>query len=225
MECPEQEKQEQPGQQDGALSKTLENLNSVAADIINMSDEGTTVAAPPSTDSTQRTLIHAHTHVHVHQTQPKARQLENNLPELLKAEGSSLPASAASGEKQSCPLQVQSIMNDQQHGQQNKPDEPATGAAATSKQSSLPGATEVVAEAGAGAAAGPMMDDRQTVDFIEGDSPTSAANCQLNAGTNHKAQEEQRLMKTSQHTSNQVTTAAAAAGTETETAKAVTSAE
>ncbi|XP_033153048.1 membralin [Drosophila mauritiana] len=200
------------------MSKTLENLNFVAADIINMSDE-TTVAASPPTDGTQQpdqTLIH--THVHVHQTQPKARQLENNLPELLKAEGAS--AATASGEKQSCPLQAPSIMNDQQQQQQqrqkNKPDEPATAtvatsAVATSKQSSGRGATEVGAAGGAEAAARPMMDDRQTVDFIEGDSPTSAANCQLNAGTNHKAQEQQ-LMKTSQHTSNQVTTTAAATG-------------
>ncbi|XP_017010286.2 membralin [Drosophila takahashii] len=209
---PEQERQPLPdeGQEAGGMSKTLENLNSVAADIINMLDK-TTVAAPASTDSsTQQTLIH--THADVHQTQPKARQLENNLPELLKAEGE------ASGEKQSCPLQAHSIMNDQQQQQQrqkNKPDEPATGAAATSaaatsKQSSQPGAAEVGAEAEAGAAARPMMDDRQTVDFIEGDSPTSAANCQLNAGANHKAQEQQ-LMKTSQHTSSQVTTAGATA--------------
>ncbi|EDW48068.1 GM21655 [Drosophila sechellia] len=201
------------------MSKTLENLNFVAADIINMSDE-TTVAASPPTDGTQQpdqTLIH--THVHVHQTQPKARQLENNLPELLKTEGAS--AATASGEKQSCPLQAPSIMNDQQQQQRqkNKPDEPATAtvatsAVATSKQSSGPGATEVGAVGAAGGAdatARPMMDDRQTVDFIEGDSPTSAANCQLNAGTNHKAQEQQ-LMKTSQHTSNQVTTTAAATG-------------
>ncbi|EDV55827.1 membralin isoform X2 [Drosophila erecta] len=196
------------------MSKTLENLNFVAADIINMSDE-TTVAASPPTDGTQQpdqTLIH--THVGVHQTQPKARQLENNLPELLKAEGAS--GATASGEKQSCPLQAPSVMNDhqqqqQQQRQKNKPDEPATAtvaasAVATSKQSSGPGASEVGAEA----TARPMMDDRQTVDFIEGDSPTSAANCQLNAGANHKAQEQQ-LMKTSQHTSNQVTPAAAAA--------------
>ncbi|KAH8347987.1 hypothetical protein KR084_002922 [Drosophila pseudotakahashii] len=221
---PEQEKQPLPDEEQGAggMSKTLENLNSVAADIINMSDK-TTVAAPPSTDSStqqpHQTLIH--THAHVHQTQPKARQLENNLPELLKAEGAS-PSAEASGEKQSCPLQAHSIMNDQQQQQQrqkNKPDEPATGAAATSaaatsKQSSQPGATEVGAGAGAGETARPMMDDRQTVDFIEGDSPTSAANCQLNAGTNHKAQEQQ-LMKTSQHTSSQVTTAAAAGTAET----------
>uniref|UniRef100_A0A6P4FDP9 LOW QUALITY PROTEIN: membralin n=1 Tax=Drosophila rhopaloa TaxID=1041015 RepID=A0A6P4FDP9_DRORH len=202
--------------QTAAVSKTLENLNSVAADIINMSDE-TTAASRVPLDGTQ----HPHqtpirTHVHdVHQTQPKARQLENNLPELLKAEGPSAPA-AASGEKQSCPLQAHSIMNDQQHqGQKNKPDEPATAAAttsaaATSKQSSERVAAAAAAEVGAagGGAARPMMDDRQTVDFIEGDSPTSAANCQLNVGANHKAQEQQ-LMKTSQHTSNQVTTAAA----------------
>lgn len=221
----------QHGDGDGqiaGMSKTLENLNFVAADIINMSDE-TTVASSPPTNGTQQpdqTLIH--THVHVHQTQPKARQLENNLPELLKAEGGA-SAATASGEKQSCPLQAPSIMNDQQQQQQqqqrqkNKPDEPATAtvatsAVATSKQSSGPGATEVGvvgAAGGAEATARPMMDDRQTVDFIEGDSPTSAANCQLNAGANHKAQEQQ-LMKTSQHTSNQVTTAAAtgaAAGT------------
>ncbi|KAI8036286.1 hypothetical protein M5D96_010879 [Drosophila gunungcola] len=214
-EVVQQEKLPDEGRPAVGVSKTLENPNSVAADIINMSDERTTVAAsfqhPHPYPHPRQTLIHTHVHdVHdVHQTQPKARQLENNLPELLKAEGGPLPS--APGEKQSCPLQAHSIMNDQQHqGQKNKPDEPATAAtsaAATSKQSSERGG----AAAGGAGAARPMMDDRQTVDFIEGDSPTSAANCQLNVGANHKAQEEQRLMKTSQHTSNQVTTAAAAA--------------
>ncbi|XP_017049905.1 uncharacterized protein LOC108093995 [Drosophila ficusphila] len=231
-----QEEMEEEETKEEGVSKTLENLNSVAADIINTLD-GTTVAATPASEGTQRpleTLIR--THVHVHQSQPKARQLENNLPELLKAEGAyaavaagvgasaATAAAEASGEKQRCPLQAHSIMNDQQQQQErqkNKPDEPATAAtsvAATSKQSCEPGATEVGATGGGGAAAGgatarPMMDDRQTVDFIEGDSPTSTANCQLNAGTNHKAQEQQ-LMKTSQHTSNQVTTAAAATAVE-----------
>lgn len=202
-------------EREAGVSKTLENPNSVAADIINMSDKTTGAAGGA-------TLIH--THAHVHHGQPKARQLENYLPELLKA---------SSGEKQSCPLPLPKhsiIMNDQQRRQENKKDgdedeaeaedatAATTSAAAMSKQSSVPGAAEVGAIA---TAAGPMMDDRQTVDFIEGDSPTSAANCQLNVGTNHKAEAgagagAQQLMKTSQHTSSQVTTAAAAAEAATE---------
>ncbi|XP_020814531.1 membralin [Drosophila serrata] len=221
---PKKELQPPDGESEAGVSKTLENLNSVAADIINMSDK--TTGAPAGAVAPHQTLIHTHADVHVHHGQPKARQLENNLPELLKA---------SSGEKQSCPLPQPAhsiIMNDQQQQQRqqkNKQDEAededenataaTTSAAAMSKQSSKPGAAEVGAIATA--TAGPMMDDRQTVDFIEGDSPTSAVNCQLNVGTNHKAQEqgqqqqEQQLMKTSQHTSSQVTTAAAAAATAT----------
>ncbi|KAH8283666.1 hypothetical protein KR018_011582 [Drosophila ironensis] len=242
----EQEQEQQQEQELGpgpGVSKLLENLNSVAADIINMSDKSsdaaTATAAPSELGATQQqqqqqptTLIHTHAGVQIPDgSQPKARQLENNLPEKAAT-----VATAASGEKQSCPLQASSIMNDQeeqrrprQHEQQkNKPDEAATVAttstAATSKQTSE-AAAAAAAAAGAGAggevvaeAVRPMMDDRQAVDFIEGDSPTSAANCQLNAGTNHKAQEQhpqehQQLMKTSQHTSNQVTTTAAATAT------------
>ncbi|XP_017027676.1 membralin [Drosophila kikkawai] len=222
MELKVEPKKLQPpdGESEAGVSKTLENLNSVAADIINMSDKSTdraTEAVAPG-----QTLIHTHADVRFHHGQPKARQLENNLPELLKA---------SSGEKQSCPLPqpaLSIIMNDQQQQQRqkNKQDEAededededgtaaTTSAAAMSKQSSEPGAAEV------GATAGPMMDDRQTVDFIEGDSPTSAVNCQLNVGADHKAQEqgqqqeEQQLMKTSQHTSSQVTTAAAETASE-----------
>ncbi|KAH8254009.1 hypothetical protein KR032_007941 [Drosophila birchii] len=222
---PKTKLQQPDGESEAGVSKTLENLNSVAADIINMSDKTTGAAAEAV--APHQTLIHTHADVHVHHGQPKARQLENNLPELLKA---------SSGEKQSCPLPQPAhsiIMNDQQQQQQwrqkNKQDEAededataaTTSAAAMSKQSSQPGAAEVGAIATA--TAGPMMDDRQTVDFIEGDSPTSAVNCQLNVGTNHKAQEQgQQLMKTSQHTSSQVTTAA---GTPTPTAPATAAAE
>ncbi|EDV37683.2 uncharacterized protein Dana_GF11288 [Drosophila ananassae] len=209
-----------------AMSETLENLNSVAANITSMSDKSSTIATPASQSEA---LIHAHFDVlGPDESRPKAEQLENNLPEK---------ALAAPGEKQSCSLQAPSIMNDQpeERREKNKAGEAATAttaattsASATSKQASVTGG-------GGGGARGeaatrPMMDDRPAVDFIEGDSPTSATNCQLNAGTNHKAQNEhehqqqhqqeqqhqhpqeqhqQELMKTSQHTSSQVTTAAA----------------
>ncbi|SPP73945.1 blast:Membralin [Drosophila guanche] len=239
------------GGQKPGVSKALENPNSVAADIINVSDKttgkpvvgGMAATQQPNQELTTRTgtgngtgngngtKTGIETHIHVHSvsqslSQPKAKQLENNLPEFLKAEGGL--TAAASGEKQSCPLEAHAIMNDQQEN--NKPDGAATGAqvattsaAATSKESTDDGAG---AGAAAAAAAWPMMDDRQTVDFIGGDSPTSTANCQLNAGPNHKAKKQmemememeeqqeqkdhQQLMKTPQHTSNQVTTAAAA---------------
>ncbi|EDW35462.1 GL17213 [Drosophila persimilis] len=250
MEAPQEQDEAETGEggQKPGVSKMLENPNSVAADIIYVSDKttakpvvGVAATQQPNQQLTTRTGTGTETgietHIHVQslsqsqsqsQSQPKAKQLENNLPEFLKAEGGL--TAAASGEKQSCPLEAYAIMNDQQEN--NKPDEAATGAdvattsaAATSKQSTDDGAGGA---AGAGAAAAwPMMDDRQTVDFIEDDRPTSTANCQLNAGPGHKAQREeqqeqqeqqkqkehQQLMKTPPHTSNQVTTAATSAAT------------
>ncbi|KAH8327229.1 hypothetical protein KR074_007527 [Drosophila pseudoananassae] len=206
-----------------AMSETLENLNSVAANITSMSDKSSTIATAAASLPPQESgaVIHSHFDVQaLDDSQPKAGQLENNLPEK---------ALAAPGEKQSCSLQAHSIMNDQQEEEQrekNKSGEAATAtmaattsASAMSKQTSVAGGGVVGVGAGVAgeAAARPMMDDRPAVDFIEGDSPTSATNCQLNAGTNHKAQnqhpeerhQQEELMKTSQHTSSQVTTAAA----------------
>ncbi|XP_015040597.2 uncharacterized protein [Drosophila pseudoobscura] len=246
MEAPQEQDEAETGEggQKPGVSKMLENPNSVAADIIYVSDKttakpvvGVAATQQPNQQLTTRTGTGTETgietHIHVQslsqsqsQSQPKAKQLENNLPEFLKAEGGL--TAAASGEKQSCPLEAYAIMNDQQEN--NKPDEAATGAevattsaAATSKQSTDDGA----GGAAGAAAAWPMMDDRQTVDFIEDDRPTSTANCQLNAGPGHKAQREeqqeqqeqqkqkehQQLMKTPPHTSNQVTTAATSAAT------------
>lgn len=208
-----------------AMSETLENLNSVAANITSMSDKSSTIATPSSLASVGQSgaLIHAHFDVGGRdESQPKAGQLENNLPEK---------ALAAPGEKQSCSLQAPSIMNDQQEEQPEKNKAGgATAATATTAATTSASAMSKQISGGGGAATRPMMDDRPAVDFIEGDSPTSATNCQLNAGTNHKAQNQQQqqhpqeqhpqeqhqqeqhqqeLMKTSQHTSNQVTTAAA----------------
>jgi len=61
-----------------------------------------------------------------------------------------------------------------------------------------------------------MMDGRQAVDFIEGDSFTSTANYDdVDAIANHMEQKQQgergELMKTPPHTSNRVTRAAEAA--------------
>ncbi|XP_017149356.1 uncharacterized protein LOC108160090 [Drosophila miranda] len=246
MEAPQEQDEAETGKggQKPGVSKMLENPNSVAADIIYVSDKttakpvvGVAATQQPNQQLTTRTGTGTETgietHIHVQsvsqsqsQSQPKAKQLENNLPEFLKAEGGL--TAAASGEKQSCPLEAYAIMNDQQEN--NKPDEAATGAevattsaAATSKQSTDDGARGAAGAAGA-TAAWPMMDDRQTVDFIEDDRPTSTANCQLNAGPGHKAQREeqqeqqkkkehQQLMKTPPHISNQVTTAATSAAT------------
>ncbi|XP_030557991.1 membralin [Drosophila novamexicana] len=141
----------------------------------------------------------------------------SQLPALAKQLANNLPAqrTPSSGEKQSS-------STDQPRENNKKVTATASAAFFTSKQS----IADVQAEsAAAWANPSTMMDGRQTVDFIEGDSFTSTAN--YNA-TNHmqqeghkeqleqqqKEEEEQlpaRLMKTLPHTSNQVTTAAEAA--------------
>ncbi|EDW61857.2 uncharacterized protein Dvir_GJ22283 [Drosophila virilis] len=180
------------------MPKMLKNLNFTAADIINMPDTAETTTAKTATTTAKSSQLPA-----------LAKQLANNLP---------AQRTPSSGEKQSS-------STDQPMENNKKITATASAAFFTSKQSRA----DVQPESGA-AWANPstMMDGRQTVDFIEGDSFTSTAN--YNA-TNHmqqeghkeqldqleqeqKEKEEQlptRLMKTLPHTSNQVTTAAEAA--------------
>lgn len=233
------------------VPKTLKNLNSAMADIINMPDTTTT------TTTTTEGVEEAENGKYLGQLLPLVKQLANNLPaqstkelerEGERGRGEQTPLA---GEKLSGPLQAQSrLPTDQQKGNQAATTATATaggGAAATtstagatgstSKQSSVelaesqPWSGDVAGDvdiAGAASIASTMMDGRQTVDFIEGDSFTSTANYDVvGAVANHmegkqqqKVEQQQQqglgqgqneLMKTPPHTSNRVTTAAEAA--------------
>ncbi|EDW02564.1 GH22064 [Drosophila grimshawi] len=212
--------------------KMLKNINSIAADIINTPDtiEATLTSAATTTEPPLQSL---------------AKQLANNLPaqrtQQQPEQQEQQTPSSSSGEKQNSPLQAKNIRTADQQWENKAAATPTSAAAFMSKQSR---ADESQAEPGAaGAATGAtvanpstMMDGRQTVDFIEGDSFTSTANYNdANATTNHMAQERQqqqqkwqqqqheqgdkeedqkllpKLMKTQPHTSSQVTTAAEAA--------------
>lgn len=231
------------------VPKTLKNLNSAMADIINMPDTTTTT----TTTTEGEEAVGAENGKYLGQLLPLVKQLANNLPaqstkELERDEereqGEQTPLA---GEKLSGPVQAQSrLPTDQQKGNQA-----ATGggggatagaSGSTSKQSSVeppetqPWSGDVakgdVDIARAASIASTMMDGRQTVDFIEGDSFTSTANYDaVDAVANHmegkqqqKVEQQQQqgvgielgqgqheLMKTPPHTSNRVTTAAEAA--------------
>lgn len=232
------------------VPKTLKNLNSAMADIINMPDTTTTT----TTTTEGEGAVGAENGKYLGQLLPLVKQLANNLPaqstkELERDEereqGEQTPLA---GEKLSGPVQAQSrLPTDQQKGNQA-----ATGggggatagaSGSTSKQSSVeppetqPWSGDVakgdVDIARAASIASTMMDGRQTVDFIEGDSFTSTANYDaVDAVANHmegkqqqKVEQQQQqqgvgielgqgqheLMKTPPHTSNRVTTAAEAA--------------
>lgn len=255
-----QDKQEKEEQQKGkpleqgldpeqaGVPKTLKNLNSAMADIINMPDTTTTT----TTTTEGEEAVGAENGKYLGQLLPLVKQLANNLPaqstkELEREQGEQTPLA---GEKLSGPVQAQSrLPTDQQKGNQA-----ATGggggaatagaSGSTSKQSSVeppetqPWSGDVakgdVDIARAASIASTMMDGRQTVDFIEGDSFTSTANYDaVDAVANHmegkqqqKVEQQQQqqqgvgielgqgqheLMKTPPHTSNRVTTAAEAA--------------
>lgn len=226
------------------VPKTLKNLNSAMADIINMPDTTTTT----TTTTEGEGAVGAENGKYLGQLLPLVKQLANNLPaqstmELEREQGEQTPLA---GEKLSGPVQAQSrLPTDQQKGNQA-----ATGgggaatagaSGSTSKQSSVeppetqPWSGDVakvdVDIARAASIASTMMDGRQTVDFIEGDSFTSTANYDaVDAVANHmegkqqqKVEQQQQgvglvqgqgqheLMKTPPHTSNRVTTAAEAA--------------
>lgn len=233
------------------VPKTLKNLNSAMADIINMPDTTTTT----TTTTEGEGAVGAEKGKYLGQLLPLVKQLANNLPaqstkELERDEereqGEQTPLA---GEKLSGPVLAQSrLPTDQQKGNQA-----ATGggggaatagaSGSTSKQSSVeppetqPWSGDVVKGdvdiARAASIASTMMDGRQTVDFIEGDSFTSTANYDaVDAVANHmegkqqqKVEQQQQqqgvgielgqgqheLMKTPPHTSNRVTTAAEAA--------------
>lgn len=230
------------------VPKTLKNLNSAMADIINMPDTTTTT----TTTTEGEGAVGAENGKYLGQLLPLVKQLANNLPaqstkELERDEereqGEQTPLA---GEKLSGPVQAQSrLPTDQQKGNQA-----ATGggggaatagaSGSTSKQSSVeppetqPWSGDVakgdVDIARAASIASTMMDGRQTVDFIEGDSFTSTANYDaVDAVANHMEGKQQQkveqqqgvgielgqgqheLMKTPPHTSNRVTTAAEAA--------------
>lgn len=234
------------------VPKTLKNLNSAMADIINMPDTTTTT----TTTTEGEGAVGAENGKYLGQLLPLVKQLANNLPaqstkELERDEereqGEQTPLA---GEKLSGAVQAQSrLPTDQQKGNQA-----ATGggggaatagaSGSTSKQSSVeppetqPWSGDVakgdVDIARAASIASTMMDGRQTVDFIEGDSFTSTANYDaVDAVANHmegkqqqKVEQQQQqqqgvgielgqgqheLMKTPPHTSNRVTTAAEAA--------------
>lgn len=235
------------------VPKTLKNLNSAMADIINMPDTTTTNTTTTTTEG--EGAVGAENGKYLGQLLPLVKQLANNLPaqstkELERDEereqGEQTPLA---GEKLSGPVQAQSrLPTDQQKGNQA-----ATGggggaatagaSGSTSKQSSVeppetqPWSGDVakgdVDIARAASIASTMMDGRQTVDFIEGDSFTSTANYDaVDAVANHmegkqqqKVEQQQQqqgvglvqgqgqheLMKTPPHTSNRVTTAAEAA--------------
>lgn len=246
------------------VPKTLKNLNSTMADIINMPDTTATTTIADGKGKANE----AESGKYHGQLLPLGRQLANNLPAQSmqeKEKGKEQEQTPLAGEKLSVSLQAQSgLPTDQQATARARAGAGAEGAqvvattstaaasAWTSKQSStdagkagsclpqtLPssgdgdgGIAKAGAEAGAGAAsiASTMMDGRQTVDFIEGDSFTSTANYDaVDAVANHKdekqlqkveqqQQEEEglglgqtELMKTPPHTSNRVTTAAEAA--------------
>lgn len=232
------------------VPKTLKNLNSAMADIINMPDTTTTT----TTTTEGEGAVGAGNGKYLGQLLPLVKQLANNLPaqstkELEREQGEQTPLA---GEKLSGPVQAQSrLPTDQQKG--NQAATTATAAAtgggggaatagasgSTSKQSSVeppetqPWSGDVakgdVDIARAASIASTMMDGRQTVDFIEGDSFTSTANYDaVDAVANHmegkqqqKVEQQQQqgvgielgqgqheLMKTPPHTSNRVTTAA-----------------
>lgn len=229
------------------VPKTLKNLNSAMADIINMPDTTTTTTTTTGGEGT----VGAENGKYLGQLLPLVKQLANNLPaqstkELERDEereqGEQTPLA---GEKLSGPVQAQSrLPTDQQKGNQAATGggEAATAGASgsTSKQSSVeppetqPWSGDVakgdVDIARAASIASTMMDGRQTVDFIEGDSFTSTANYDaVDAVANHMEGKQQQkveqqqgvgielgqgqheLMKTPPHTSNRVTTAAEAA--------------
>lgn len=256
----EKEEKQQKGKQleqgldpeQAGVPKTLKNLNSAMADIINMPDTTTTT----TTTTEGEGAVGAENGKYLGQLLPLVKQLANNLPaqstkELERDEereqGEQTPLA---GEKLSGPVQAQSrLPTDQQKGNQA-----ATGggggaatagaSGSTSKQSSVeppetqPWSGDVakgdVDIARAASIASTMMDGRQTVDFIEGDSFTSTANYDaVDAVANHmegkqqqKVEQQQQqqqgvgielgqgqheLMKTPPHTSNRVTTGAEAA--------------
>lgn len=229
------------------VPKTLKNLNSAMADIINMPDTTTTT----TTTTEGEGAVGAENGKYLGQLLPLVKQLANNLPaqstmELEREQGEQTPLA---GEKLSGPVQAQSrLPTDQQKGNQAATGGGGGAATAgangsTSKQSSVeppetqPWSGDVakgdVDIARAASIASTMMDGRQTVDFIEGDSFTSTANYDaVDAVANHmegkqqqKVEQQQRqqgvgielgqgqheLMKTPPHTSNRVTTAAEAA--------------
>lgn len=255
----EKEKQQQKGKpleqgldpEQAGVPKTLKNLNSAMADIINMPDTTTTT----TTTTEGEGALGAENGKYLGQLLPLVKQLANNLPaqstkELKRdAEREQGEQTPLAGEKLSGPVQAQSrLPTDQQKGNQA-----ATGggggaatagaSGSTSKQSSVeppetqPWSGDVakgdVDIARAASIASTMMDGRQTVDFIEGDSFTSTANYDaVDAVANHmegkqqqKVEQQQQqqgvgielgqgqheLMKTPPHTSNRVTTAAEAA--------------
>lgn len=255
----EKEEQQQKGKpleqgldpEQAGVPKTLKNLNSAMADIINMPDTTTTT----TTTTEGEGAVGAENGKYLGQLLPLVKQLANNLPaqstkELERdEEGEQGEQTPLAGEKLSGPVQAQSrLPTDQQKGNQA-----ATGgggaatagaSGSTSKQSSVeppetqPWSGDVakgdVDIARAASIASTMMDGRQTVDFIEGDSFTSTANYDaVDAVANHmegkqqqKVEQQQQqqqgvgielgqgqheLMKTPPHTSNRVTTAAEAA--------------
>lgn len=243
------------------VPKTLKNLNSTMADIINMPDTTTatrTTAEGEGEGKGRGQTNGAESGKYLGQLLPLGRQLANNLPAQSMQEQETdweQEQTPLAGAKLSGSVQAQSgLPTDQQQGNQattatSTPGVEATTSKAaasawTSKQFStdagkagsglpetLPGSGGGdIAGAGAGAAAsnaGTMMDGRQTVDFIEGDSFTSTANYDaVDAVANRKAAKQlqkveqqemeqkehgQQLMKTPPHTSNRVTTAAEAA--------------
>lgn len=254
-----QDKQEKEGKpleqgldpEQAGVPKTLKNLNSAMADIINMPDTTTTTT---TTTEGEGDGDGAENGKYLGQLLPLVKQLGNNLPAQSTKElerdgereqGEQTPLA---GEKLSGPVQAQSrLPTDQQKGNQAATTAAGGGGAATagasgstSKQSSVePPETQPwsgdVDIARAASIASTMMDGRQTVDFIEGDSFTSTANYDaVDAVANHmegkqqqKVEQQQQgvgierglgqeqgqheLMKTPPHTSNRVTTAAEAA--------------
>lgn len=232
------------------VPKTLKNLNSTMADIINMPDTATADGKGKANEA-ESGKYHG-------QLLPLGRQLANNLPaqSMQEKEREQTPLA---GEKLSDSLQAQGgLPTDQQAAETARAERATTSTAAASAWTSKQSSTDVgktgsclpqtlpwsgdgdIAKAGAGAGAASiastMMDGRQTVDFIEGDSFTSTANYDaVDAVANHKTEKEKQLqkveqqqeveqqgqqglglgqtelMKTSPHTSNRVTTAAEAA--------------
>ncbi|XP_034104861.1 membralin isoform X1 [Drosophila albomicans] len=225
-----------------AVPKTLKNLNSATADIINMPDTTTTAASAAKTIAT--TWVKAEDENEAKAEAfglPLAKQLANNLPS--RSTQQTQPSEERPGENQSSPLlHAQSISTDQQKEQQPSTTtttirETSAASTATSKQSRADAKAEqkqTATQLGiefefelgteSKANASTMMDGRQTVDFIEGDSFTSTANYNdVDAIANHIEKESEKeseerekqgeLMKTLPHTSNQVTRAAEAAAT------------
>ncbi|XP_032585375.1 membralin [Drosophila mojavensis] len=220
------------------VSKMLKNLNSAAADIINMPDTPETTTAIATAREVEAAAAATTAIESLSEPQPQllllptlGKQLANNLP----AQRAQQTPPSSSGEKESSstdqPRQSKVAAGEEA-------EVVAAAAAFTSKQDRAdvqPVTGAAAAEAAAWANPSTMMDGRQTVDFIEGDSFTSTAN--YNA-TNHMQQQQQqqqqraeeeepkqqqqqqeseglpaKLMKTLPHTSNQVTTAAEAAAT------------